>query len=117
VHSNVTGTTQVKVVPFPPTGAAWQISRDGGVQPRWSADGNTLYYLDPNGRMMAARIPDSDPRRAAAPEALFPTTLVPSDATDQFAVLREGFLIRMPVTTTVDPTPVQAVVNWKAIVP
>jgi serine/threonine protein kinase len=115
-HSNATGMPQIVVVPFPPTGESWQLSRDGGVQPRWSADGNELFYLDPVGHMMSVRTPGSDPRRAAAPEVLFTTGMVPSDALDQFAPLREGFVLRQPASGGGDAAAVQVIVNWKALV-
>jgi Tol biopolymer transport system component len=34
----------VYVQPFPPTGAKYQISTDGGFSPLWSPDGKQLYY-------------------------------------------------------------------------
>ena len=115
-HSNETGTAQISVIPFPPTGERWQVSRDGGVQPRWSADGNELFYLDPDGRMMVVRMPASEPRRAAAPEALFATGIVPSDALDQFAPLRDGFVLRVPVRSAAEASAVQVIVNWPALI-
>jgi serine/threonine protein kinase len=115
-HSNATATAQIVVVPFPPTGESWQISRNGGMQPRWSADGNELFYLDPQGHLMSVRMPASDPRQAAAPEVLFNSGVVPSDAIDQFAPLKNGFLIRLPVAGSADASAVQVIVNWKALV-
>ena len=51
------GTNEVYVRPFPgTTGGRWQVSNGGGTQPRWSTDGRELYYLDPNNRVVAARI-------------------------------------------------------------
>ena len=43
-HSNESGATEVYVMPFPPNGEKWQISKDGGAQPRWSADGQELFF-------------------------------------------------------------------------
>ena len=115
-HSNETGTAQVSVVPFPPTGEKWQLSHAGGVQPRWSADGDELFYLDPDGRMMAVRIPGSDPRQATAPVSLFATGVAPSDALDQFTPMGNGFLVRVPVVAGADSAAVQVIVNWKALI-
>jgi eukaryotic-like serine/threonine-protein kinase len=39
------GMPQVYVVPFPGTGGKWQISTDGGVEPRWSKTGHELFYV------------------------------------------------------------------------
>ena len=38
------GTPQVYVVPFEGTGGKWQISTDGGIEPRWSKTGHELFY-------------------------------------------------------------------------
>jgi eukaryotic-like serine/threonine-protein kinase len=116
-HSNETGGAQVNVIPFPRTGGRWQISQNGGVQPRWSADGNELFYLHPDGRLMAVRMPGSDPRQAGAPEPLFQTGLMPSDAIDQYAPTRDGFIIRAPVSAGADALAVQVVLNWKTLLP
>ncbi|HTY07165.1 MAG TPA: protein kinase [Gemmatimonadales bacterium] len=55
--SNESGNLEVYVRPFPNTnGGRWQVSNGGGIEPRWSADGREIYYLDPSPRMMAARV-------------------------------------------------------------
>ena len=85
---------------------------EGGVQPRWSPEGDELFYLDPAGRLMAVAIPGGDPRRAAAPRALFETPLRVSNTFDQFAVAsKERFLFRLPFGD--DPqVPVNVIVGW-----
>jgi Tol biopolymer transport system component len=112
-HSNETGTAQVYVMPLPRTGQKWQLSPGGGVQPRWSRDGNELFYLDPNGRLMAVTMPGSDPNRASAPQVLFNSGLQPSDALDQIAPMSNGFLLRLPKIRTPDAAAVQVIVNWR----
>ena len=88
---------EVFVIPFPPTGERWQLSRDGGVQPRWSPQGDELFFLDPGGRLESVRLPSSDPHRAGAPTALFETGFAPSNSFDQLAVAsRDRFLLRVP---------------------
>jgi dipeptidyl aminopeptidase/acylaminoacyl peptidase len=114
-HSNQSGSDQVWVIPFPPTGEKWQISQDGGVQPRWSTDGNELFYRNPDGRLMGVGMPDGDPRRAREPKALFLTGLTPSNALDQIAVVGDRFLLRLPASArTTISSPVQIFVNWTA---
>jgi Tol biopolymer transport system component len=55
--SDESGTFEVYVRPFPNTQAGrWQISNGGGQEPRWSADGRQIYYLDAETRMMAAQV-------------------------------------------------------------
>ena len=54
--SNESGSNEIYVRPFPQTsGGRWQVSNGGGIEPRWSADGRELFFLD-NGRLMAAEV-------------------------------------------------------------
>ena len=45
-QSSESGTLQVYVVPFGGGQGKWQVSANGGMQPKWSKDGKELYYLD-----------------------------------------------------------------------
>jgi dipeptidyl aminopeptidase/acylaminoacyl peptidase len=106
------GIDQVSVIPFPPTGERWQISGEGGVQPRWAPGGEELFYLDREGRVVSVALPGGDPRRAGAPRPLFDTGLEASPAFDQFAVGPKGrFLFRLPFGR--DPgVPVHVILDW-----
>src|ERR1019366_755361 len=42
--SNESGRSEVYVQPYPGPGGKWQISTDGGMDPRWSANGRELTY-------------------------------------------------------------------------
>lgn len=53
----------------------WQISTRGGGQVRWNRNGRELFYLSPDGRLMAVPIritPDGKAIETASPQALFP---------------------------------------------
>jgi hypothetical protein len=67
--SNQSGRFEIYVRPFAapggsaasgpaPNGAGtqWQLSTAGGIAPRWRPDGKEVYYLGPDGQMMAAPI-------------------------------------------------------------
>ena len=43
------GRYQVTVQPYPPTGARYQVTTDGGRDPLWSPDGAQLYYMQSKG--------------------------------------------------------------------
>ncbi|MFL5615275.1 MAG: protein kinase domain-containing protein [Gemmatimonadaceae bacterium] len=53
--SNRDGSSQVYVEPFPPTGAHYQVSDQGGVAPIWAPDGSRIYYANA-GRLFAATV-------------------------------------------------------------
>jgi Tol biopolymer transport system component len=53
--SNRDGTFQVYVEPFPPTGARYPVTDEGGIAPLWSPDGKRIYYANAN-RIFAATV-------------------------------------------------------------
>ena len=78
----VAGQPEVYVARFPPAGdARWQVSRSGGVQPRWSPDGRELFYIVPGagaswsmlGTMTAAELRLGDGVEVLARRGLFET--------------------------------------------
>ena len=46
--SNESGRAEIYVRPVTQGSGRWQVSTEGGVGPRWSRDGTTLYYWNPN---------------------------------------------------------------------
>jgi eukaryotic-like serine/threonine-protein kinase len=55
--STESGRLEVFVRPFPNTQSGkWQISTDGGVEPRWSHSGRELFYITPTNQMMSVEV-------------------------------------------------------------
>ena len=60
--SNESGRYEIYVRPFSgassatSAGGQWQVSTSGGISPRWRPDGKELYYIAPDGKLMAAPI-------------------------------------------------------------
>ncbi len=54
------GRPELFVAPFPWTGAKWQVSNGGGVDPHWRQDGKELYYFNFTG-IAAAAVDGSGP--------------------------------------------------------
>jgi len=94
-HSNESGRPEVYVRPFVPpsrdasadkpatagpaaaAGGQWQVSTAGGIHPLWRSDGKELYYINPDGAMMAAPITVNGATvEPGAPVMLFPTRIV-----------------------------------------
>jgi Tol biopolymer transport system component len=51
------GNAEIYVSPFPDIESArWQVSRNGGVEPRWSHDGKELFYVSSRDELMAAGV-------------------------------------------------------------
>jgi serine/threonine-protein kinase len=70
--SGETGTEQVWVIPFPDaTGAKWQISTDGALEPVWSNDGRELFYVSLAGELVATEVSTSEAFASGRQRALF----------------------------------------------
>jgi dipeptidyl aminopeptidase/acylaminoacyl peptidase len=67
--TNRTGRNEIWVQGYP-DGVAVRVSSNGGFEPRWSADGRELYYLQGNA-VMAVAVQDGDEFSFSAPEQLF----------------------------------------------
>jgi Tol biopolymer transport system component len=123
--SNETGRPEVYVRPFVPPGATgtaaaatgqWPVSAGGGIMPLWRADGKELYYINPDGAMMAAPITVTGTSlEPGSPVMLFPTRIF-SGGVDvqlgrQYDVTADGrFLINTLVNQTA--APITLLQNW-----
>ena len=113
--SNQSSRYEVYVQPWQPDGRKWQISTDGGSDPKWRADDKELFYIARDGRLMSvdlSTVPTFDP---GTPRPLFP---VPDSAPvapflSVYDVQRDGqrFLVRVP-TEDRQTHPLNVLVNW-----
>ena len=113
--SNESGRFQVYVQTFPLSDRKWQVSTDGGYEPRWRADGREIYYLSEERKLMAVSVGTAP--AFGVPKVLFQTR-VPEGVTSRrthYVPNRDGqrFLIN---TQTGDllPNPITVVLNWQA---
>ena len=97
-------------------GGQWQVSTSGGMHPRWRADGKEMYYIAPDGKLMAAPIAASGATiEPGTPVALFQTRILGggTDATVgmQYDVTGDGrFLINTVLAD--DASPITLLQNW-----
>jgi eukaryotic-like serine/threonine-protein kinase len=54
--NNESGRFEIYVTAFPAAGAKWQVSTNGGMNPKWRRDGKELFFLDPADNMMAVDV-------------------------------------------------------------
>ena len=108
--SNEPGSREVFVQSFPAPGVKRQISVGGGRSPRWSRDGQELFYLSLEGRLMAVPLQAaSGSLDAGVPVGLFETRI--SAGETEYAVSADGrFLINLPADDAA--APVTVVLNW-----
>jgi eukaryotic-like serine/threonine-protein kinase len=119
--TNASGLFQVMVQPFAPAfekplAAKWQISTAGGAQPRWRGDGKELYYMAPDGKLMAVEVKAAlESFEHSTPQALFASRAdAPTGAISwSYVPSPDGnrFLIRTPVSPA-DSAALTVVVNW-----
>jgi eukaryotic-like serine/threonine-protein kinase len=86
-QSNESGQTEIYVAPFPPTGAKWTVSQNGGITPHWRDDGRELFFLQPsNMNVMAVPVELGATPKIGKP---MPQFRLPS-ATDTWDVSADG---------------------------
>ncbi|MGC2639344.1 MAG: protein kinase [Acidobacteriaceae bacterium] len=91
--SNETGEWEIYVTTFPGAAGKFQVSRGGGSEPRWRADGKEMFYLSPSGMLMAVTVSLGDTFASGTPAALFQVRgRAPISSTDLFTydVTRDG---------------------------
>ena len=72
-ESDESGIWEVYISPFPATGGKVQVSRGGGKEPRWRADGKEIFYLDPKGTLFVTSVTVEGSLSTGNPVALFLT--------------------------------------------
>ena len=119
--SNETGQHEVYVRPFPDVDSGrWQVSTDGGFTPRWSRDGDEIFFMNGSREMVAATVETSPAFRVGARTPLFTlgSTVVTSDIAVPYDVgfgERQFLMARAyqgDDTTDSAPPDVMLVVNW-----
>jgi len=111
--SNESGREEVYVQNFPPAGGKWQVSTGGGAQPHWRRDGQELYYIAPDRKLMVVSVKPGESFQNGAPAVLFQTEVSNFTNSNRYAVTADGqrFLVNSPVeANTLNPYTV--ILNW-----
>jgi hypothetical protein len=82
----------VYVRPFPNTnGGRWQVSNGGGSEPRWSADGREIFFIDPARGLVAAQVRTAPTFAVTGLQNLFAAPTLAFDSYHQsYAVSPDG---------------------------
>src|SRR5499427_4715550 len=101
-QSNETGRSEIYAQPFPGPGGKFQISANGGAQPRWNRNGKEIFFVSLDSKLMAApvKLPaNGQALESGAPAALFPVRIAggPLPGPKQYAVSADGqrFLVNL----------------------
>jgi Tol biopolymer transport system component/tRNA A-37 threonylcarbamoyl transferase component Bud32 len=109
-QSNASGAFEVFVMAYPSGGGRWQISLEGGIQPRWAPDGRTLYYRDDDA-LWAVGIDTSSGFRAGRPRRLFGKEKL-GGTVQSYDVHPDGNQFIVLRSRRDSSTPMEVVVNW-----
>ena len=120
--SDETGTNEVYVQSFPPSGGKWRLSSNGGVTPRWRRDGRELFYLALNRVIMSVDVNASASafdHGSARPLFEAPVDASNSVATNRYDVSADGqrFLVNASIEnadSSAGSSSITLVVNWLA---
>ncbi len=69
--SDESGNWEIYVTTFPGAAGKWQVSRGGGTEPRWRADGKEIFYLGPTGMLTAVPVSAESTFSTGTPTPLF----------------------------------------------
>ena len=119
--SNESGEYEVYIRPAPqdglPTnsGRGTRVSRTGGASPRWSRDARELFYLTPNGTLVAAGVSGDAALDVSEPQHLFNTcvTWLPTaywESVYDVSANGERFLFNCPMD---EASPMTLEINWE----
>ena len=107
--SDETGVAEVYVTTFPQPGRSWRISKSGGNNPCWRADGKELFFLSGK-QLMAASVNNGGTEfQAGAPHPLFEIEGI------NYSPSKDGQRFLTSVVTERAPTPpINVALNWTA---
>ena len=114
--SDESGREEVYVRPFPEGSGKWQVSVNGGTQPRWRHDGRELFYVE-EFTLMAVSVSTEQGFVLGQPQRLFESEDLPSNnfGRPEYDVSADGkrFLTTAPAEDENAPPPaIRIVQNW-----
>lgn len=107
--SDESGQSQIYVQSVFPPARRWAISRDGGSAPRWSADGNELFFWNLDTGLMALAV---DAEFAGEPELLFDGTPLRLGAPWAYNVHPNGDFVINSMDQPTETLRVNVILNW-----
>jgi len=114
--STMSGQSEIYVERFPQLGDRQKISTNGGVEPRWSRDGRTLYYISADGRrFFSVPVSTQTQLTAGVPQLLFEGTFLRHSAGAQpFDVTPDGqrFVMIKSGNAVADANAIIIVQHW-----
>jgi Tol biopolymer transport system component len=114
--SHESGSPEVYVQSFPEISRATRVSANGGRRPEWRKDGKELYFIAPDGNLMAVGVNDAGPLFQVSPaQPLFHVSTSGDFMRRQYQPSADGtrFLVNSQVEGTT-PLVLTVLLNWRA---
>jgi len=110
--SDDSGRSEVYVRPYPGPGGKWQISTEGGEEPRWSRNGQELFYRNAT-KWMMARVHTATAFSAEKPQVMFEGNYI-NVAGIEYDVAPDGrdFIMIEANEPKSPPTELNVILNW-----
>lgn len=111
------GRFEIIIQDYPTASGRWQVSTNGGIQPKWRPDGKELFYLTLDARLIAVPVTLGALVEIGKPQILFQTQAEASTGFTwhQYDVSQDGQRILVN-TAEVHATPVTVVYDWPALI-
>jgi eukaryotic-like serine/threonine-protein kinase len=113
-QSDESGHLEIYIDTFPERHGKVQISTNGGTIARWAADGQELFYISPDAKMMAVSLKAGGPPEPSAPRELFQVDVFDPDVSP-YEVARDGTGFLTVETPPHASEPLTLIVNWPAL--
>jgi Tol biopolymer transport system component len=116
-ESDESGRNEIYVQPFPGPGAKTIVSTAGGLQARWRGDGRELFYVAPDGKLMAVAMhvaPSGKALEPSSPIALFVTRISSTrtgGSRHEYVVAADGQRFLMNAFVEQNAAPITLVLN------
>jgi hypothetical protein len=114
--SQESGRTEIYVTQFPGPNGKWQISVNGGREPRWRRDGKAIFYWASDHTFMEAQVEMSRATlQVTATHPLFKASM-PLDPAGSatYDVTPDGKRFIVNTSSTAEDQPLTLVTNWTA---
>jgi serine/threonine protein kinase len=110
-ESNENGNPEIYVAAFPWTGAKWQVSTSGGGEPRWSRNGQELFFVNGDQILSSTVNKVGSGLEMSQPRPLFHLNLAAGEHSFRYAVAEDGKRF-VAIIGRQDTSPLVLMQNW-----
>ncbi|MCL4522995.1 MAG: serine/threonine-protein kinase [Acidobacteria bacterium] len=114
-ESGETGRSEIYVKPFPAAAGRWQVSFEGGLEPRWASGGKELFFRSAPGLMSVSVETSSSAFRAGTPQLVAKRTFdVYGSNSSTYVISKDGkrFLQIVPGAAQESTKGLEVVLHW-----